>query len=224
MEYSAVTLEPLSAKSAESLRILRIDTRDLTDPDLIDPNNPNGNLYRYTGYLVFDYFITNSVGNAVVEFDTDSSFHVLWKISQIEHTDDDGPITSSTFDADESFDADELSAYDDTGGDDYPLQTVDVFGEWERLPVEGVYLQPGDYHVQIILTEESFHGSGVISYAGSWAGAMGANIQFFITYPSDKDKDGDVDGVDLTALMNDFTSETLEDFTAHFGSCFYPEL
>jgi hypothetical protein len=193
------------------------DRRDLTDPDLIDPKNPNGNLYRYTGYLVFDYFITGGAGNAVVEFETDSSFHVLWKTSQRTHTDDDGPTTSSTFDADESFDADELSAYDDTGGDDYPLQTVDVFGEWERLPVEGVYLQPGDYHVQIILTEESFHGSGVITYAGNWAGAMGANIQFFITYPSDKDKDGDVDGSDLIEYMS-IMDIGLEEFAESFGN------
>lgn len=36
----------------------------------------------------------------------------------------------------------------------YPLQTVDVFGKWERFPMGGMYLQPGDYLVQIILTQE----------------------------------------------------------------------
>ena len=140
--------------------------------DVTDPASPTGYLYRYTGYLVFDYFITDGAGDAVVEFDTDSSYHVLWKTSQRARTDDDGPVTSTTFDADDS------PAYDDTGGDDYPLKTVEVFGEWERLPVGGVYLQPGDYQVQIILTEESFHGSGG-SYAGNWAGAMGADIEVF---------------------------------------------
>lgn len=192
--------------------LVYLDRRDETDPA-----SPTGYRYRYTGYLVFDYFITDRAGNAIIEFETDSSFHVLWKTSQRIPTADDGTITSITFDADDFPD------YYDTEGDDYPLQTVDVFGEWERLPVGGVYLQPGDYHVHIILTEESFHGSGVIPYAGNWAGAMGANIQFFIPFPSDKDKDGDVDGVDLTALMNDFTPEALQDFAAHFGSCFYPE-
>ena len=39
----------------------------------------------------------------------------------------------------------------------------------------------------------------------------------------DKDKDGDVDGVDLAALINDYLPEATEDFTEQFGSCFYPE-
>lgn len=180
-----------------------------------EPTSPTGYLYQLTGYLVFDYFITDGVGNAVLEFEADSSYHVLWKTSQRTHTYDDGPITSTTFDADDS------PAYFDTGGDDYGVETVDVFGEWERLPVGEVYLQPGVYQAQIVLTEESFHGSGG-SYAGNWAGAMRANIQFFITYPDDKDNDGDVDGVDLTALMNDFTPEALQDFAVHFGTVFYP--
>jgi hypothetical protein len=183
---------------------------DLNDPDLIDPKNPNGNLYRYTGYLVFDYFITDSAGNAVVEFVADSSFHVLWKTSQHAPTVDDGPIASSIFDADDS------PAYDNTEEDDYPLQTVGVFGEWERLPVRGVYLEPGGYQAQIILTEESFHGSGG-SYAGTWAGAMGANIQFFINYPGDKDKDGDVDGTDLAELVANPDLLDLSAFAADFG-------
>lgn len=190
--------------------------RDLTNPGLIDPKNPNGNLYRYTGYLVFDYFITDSAGNAVIEFVADSSYHVLWKTSQRTHTNDDGPIASTTFDADGFPD------YYDTDGDDYPLQTVDVFGEWERLPVGGVYLQPGDYQTQIILTEESFHGSGD-AYSGNWAGAMGANLQFCITYPGDMDKDGDVDGLDLETVIEAFDPTfDLAQFALEFGriECF----
>jgi hypothetical protein len=62
---------------------------------------------------------------------------------------------------------------------DFPYQTVNIFGEWERLPVGEVYLQPGDYSAQIILTEESFHGSGG-QYSGGWAAAMSADIEFNI--------------------------------------------
>ena len=139
--------------------------------DIADPTSPTGLQYRYTGYLVFDYFITDEDGNAILNFDADSSYHVLFTTSQRARTAADGPLKSTTFDADDS------AAYDDTGGDDYPVQTMSVFGEWERLPVGGVYLQHGDYLAQMMLSEESFHGSGG-SFAGCWAAAMGADIQF----------------------------------------------
>ena len=57
--------------------------------------------------------------------------------------------------------------------------TVGVFGEWERLYVGGIYLRSGVYTCQIVLTEESFHGSGG-TYAGNWAAAMRATISFEI--------------------------------------------
>jgi hypothetical protein len=38
-----------------------------------------------------------------------------------------------------------------------------------------VNLQTGEYNCQIVLTEESFHGSGG-ALAGNWAGALSANI------------------------------------------------
>jgi hypothetical protein len=68
---------------------------------------------------------------------------------------------------------DPVSAYDV----DYPESTVSVFGEWERLPGGGVTLPVGDYEGQFILTEESFHGSGL---AGGWAAAMGAPAMFHL--------------------------------------------
>jgi hypothetical protein len=43
----------------------------------------------------------------------------------------------------------------------------------------GVPLPSGAYRCQIVLTEESFHGSGG-AYAGNWAGAMSAEIAFTI--------------------------------------------
>ena len=138
--------------------------------DIVNATSPTGLKYRYTGYLVFDYFITDENGNAVLNFETNSSYHVLWKTSQRSATPSDGPVKSRSFDADPS-----LSPAYDT---DYPPQTINIFGEWERLPVGGVHLQVGDYLAQIILTEESFHGSGGPPYAGNWAGAMGAQIDF----------------------------------------------
>lgn len=136
-----------------------------------DPSSPTGYHYRYTGYLVFDYFITDSDGAATLCFETGSCYHVLWKTSQRGNTANDGPVKTVTFDPDPS-----EPAYDD----DYPSNTVSIFGEWERLPMGGVHLQPWEYNCQIILTEESFHGSGG-PLAGNWAGAMSADITFTIT-------------------------------------------
>ncbi len=137
---------------------------------IANKDNPN---YRYTGHLSFGYLITDEVGNARFTFETDSSYHVLWRLTQRTPTDDDGLPKTSIFDADLS------SAYFDSGGDDYPLQTVSVYGEWERLPIGGVFPQPGDYSARIILTEESFPNS-VDPLAGDWAVSLGAGLQFKI--------------------------------------------
>ncbi len=40
-----------------------------------------------------------------------------------------------------------------------------------------VYLDPGNYTCQIILTEESFHGSAG-NIAGHWAAAMEGHLEF----------------------------------------------
>ena len=151
--------------------------------DIPDATSPTGLHYRYTGYLVFDYFITDEDGNASLEFETNSSFHVLWKTTQRTWTTSDGPIKTTTFDVDPL-----LSPAYDT---DYEEATISIFGEWERLPVGGIFLQPGDYIAEIILTEESFHGSGG-TFAGNWAAAMGAEISFNITQP-----DRIIDNTDL---------------------------
>jgi hypothetical protein len=137
--------------------------------DIPDDTSPTGLHYRYTGYLVFDYFITDEDGNATFEFEANSSFHVLWKTTQRTWTTSDGPIKTTTFDVNPLL----STAYDL----DYGETTISVFGEWERLPVRGIFLQAGDYVAEIVLTEESFHGSGG-SLAGNWAAAMGADIEF----------------------------------------------
>jgi hypothetical protein len=136
--------------------------------NITDPTSPTGLHYKYTGYLLFDYFITDEQGDATVLFETGSCYHVLWKTTQRTRTDDDGPLKTTTFIASPS-----SPAYNTT----YPTQTISLFGEWERLPMANVPLSPGDYTAQLVLTEESFHGDGG-QYAGNWAAAMSATIQF----------------------------------------------
>jgi hypothetical protein len=136
--------------------------------NITDATSPTGLHYKFTGYLLFDYFITNEQGNITVLFQTGSCYHVLRKTTQRAHTGDDGLIIVTTFIANTS-----SPAYDTN----YSEQTREIFGEWERLPIGGVPLAPGDYTAQLVLTEESFHGDGG-QYAGNWAAAMGATIQF----------------------------------------------
>lgn len=135
-----------------------------------DDSSPTGYHYRYTGYLPFDYFITNSTGDATLLFETGSCYHVLWKTDQRSHTTEDGPLKTVTFDPDPS-----QYAYDQ----DYLNSTISIFGEWERLPIGEVNLMSGQYDCSIVLTEESFHGTGPLH--GNWASAMNAQITFTIT-------------------------------------------
>jgi len=138
--------------------------------DIVDSSSPTGKLYQYTGYLPFDVFITDDSGNASHEFMTGSCFHVFWKTSQRTPTANDGPVKAG------QFNPNPLSpAYDI----DHDTATVGVFGEWERLPMGNVHLAAGEYGCQMILTEESFHGSGG-EHSGNWAAAMGADISFTI--------------------------------------------
>jgi hypothetical protein len=138
--------------------------------DINDITSPTGKHYRYTGYLVFDYFITDGLGSADFNFQCDSSFHVLWKTSQRVHTSDDGPIKEAMFAADPC-----SPAYDI----EYGLSIVDIFGEWERLPTGLVRLPLGEYEAQFVLTEESFHNCS--GFGGCWAAAMAGSCNFSIT-------------------------------------------
>ncbi len=148
----------------DDLYFMRRDEEDL--------DSPTGLRYRFSGYLVFDYFITDENGDASFTFEANSSYHVLWNTGQrAADINNDGPQKTATFDPDPA-----QTAYET----DYLQSTMTIFGEWERLPVGEVYLAPGAYDCRIILTEESFHGWPESPYAGQWAAAMGADIQFII--------------------------------------------
>ena len=134
-------------------------------------SSPTGKRYRFTGYLLFDFFITDENGYATLDFDADSSYHVLWKTSQRGQGERDGAQKNATVTA-----TPRHKAY----GRDQPAQTVSVYGEWERLPAGGVRLAPGAYAGRLLLTEESFHQSGGL-FAGNWAAAMAADVAFTIT-------------------------------------------
>ena len=141
----------------------------LENRDILESTSPTNHKYRFTGYLIFDYFITDNNGAATLQFETGNSYHVLFKTTQQSNTANDGPTKTATFGPTSQ------PAYDTI----YPSKTVSIFGEWERLQPGQVNLQPETYNCKIILTEESFHEPDAL--AGSWAGAMNANLNFSIT-------------------------------------------
>ena len=159
--------------------------------------------YIFEGYLLFDYFVTDKQGNASVHFTANSSFHVLWATP---HTDDtppydtghrnpgpsDSQVRWSQFTASPTANPD---AYDTDYGDAHE----GIFAEREtgRALSGELILSPGDYHLQLILTEESFHQSGL---GGGWASVLSTDDVYFVLVAfdgSDNDHDGSVDGSDL---------------------------
>lgn len=117
--------------------------------------------YVFEGYLLFDFFITDSLGSAEAAFVTDGSYHVLWWEHQRAKGPCDSPVLWSTV-VGHAGDV----AYD---GDVGPLD-VGVYAEIERLCDGETKLPAGAYNCRFILTEESFHQSG--EGEGYWASVL----------------------------------------------------
>lgn len=142
----------------------------LSRRDVVSATSPTGRLYRFSAYVVLAYFVTDSEGEGAASFAGDSSYHVLWTAEQRPQVADDGPLVTASVRPEPAH-----PAYD-VGGEE---TTVSVFGEWERLPVGGVFLGDGTYDCRILLTEESFHGMGG-TYAGFWAPALSKAVAFTV--------------------------------------------
>ncbi len=143
------------------------DIAYLSMRDLSEPTSPTGRKHRFTGYRLFDYLVTDSEGRATLDFAVRRTYHVLWKTSQLAPFACDGPVKTHAFDPQPGF------AYDV----DHPAATVSIFGEWERLPAHDQPLPPGSYILEFLLTEESFHDSGL---GGAWAHAGHGEARFTI--------------------------------------------
>lgn len=156
-------------------------------------NEPN---YVYQGYLLFGFFTTDQQGNATVTFSANSSYHVLWATNdstgagtghKIPGT-NDSPVIYYDFSASPVINS---TAYSTDYGDAH----VGIFAEWESgraLPGQ-LSLPMGEYFAQFVLTEESFHQSGL---GGGWTSVLEGDVNFLISIP---DGDINVDGVVNTA-------------------------
>ncbi len=135
-----------------------------------------GRVWDNIGYILLDYVITDDMGSVSKSLTLNSSYHVLWRTDQRTRQSDDGPVITRDVVVDTS-----SPAYDTT----LSTESVGVYGVRESgRPAPGsVVLPDGEYMVRLILTEESFHESG-LAYGGDWAGAMSNDdIQFTIGDP-----------------------------------------
>ena len=127
------------------------------------------------GYLLFDWFVTDGAGNAIRDFALDSSLHVLWRVGQRERAPEDGPPRWYRIDRGEYAYAPGLAG---------TVADVGMFAEWEpgRPAIGEVRLPPGDYRVQLNLTEESFHDNmddeRALAGGGFWAWVLDADLAF----------------------------------------------
>lgn len=142
---------------------------NITDSGLTTCVKKRGHDVR--GYLLFDWFVTDALGNADHEFALDSSFHVLWKTSQrLPRSQDSAAIPYAISRG--------AYAYPDAAVG--TTDTVSVYAEWEpNRPLPGtVQLAEGAYDVQFILTEESFHSTA--DGGGYWAKVLAGDVAFAV--------------------------------------------
>ena len=112
------------------------------------------------GYLVWAYFTTDENGNAAKTITTDSSYHVLYC---------SGGSCGATGNS-------QLTTGIDSNHSSLPLcNASDVSGQIERYSCGSLTLDPGNYDLKLVLTEESFHQS-----PGTWTTVMGSDINFEI--------------------------------------------
>ena len=119
---------------------------------------------------MFDYFITDENGDATFRLKPTAAIMCCGKPPSEPGQLQTDHIKTHTFDVDPAT----SPAYDT----DYGESSVSIFGEWERLPVGGVFLQPGDYSLKLFSPKNPF--MAVVELAGNWAAAMGADIEFSV--------------------------------------------
>jgi hypothetical protein len=161
-------------------------------------NNKDDPNYIYQGYLLFGFFPTDQQGNATVNFSANSSYHVLWATNDSTgvgtgHKNpgaNDSAVIYYDFSASPAINS---AAY----STDYGNAHVGVFAEWESgraLPGQ-LSLPVGEYLCKLVLTEESFHQSGL---GGGWASVLVGDVNFISVIPDgDVNTDGNVNAADV---------------------------
>ena len=151
--------------------------------------------------MLFDYFSTDQQGSATVSFSVNSSYHVLWATNDSTgagtgHKNlsaNDSAVIYYDFVASPAINSAVYST-------DYGNAHVGVFAEWEPgrdLPGQ-LSLPMGEYLFKLVLTEESFHQSGL---GGGWASVLVGDINFTAIPNGDINVDGVVNTADILLGM-----------------------
>ncbi|MCK5803458.1 MAG: hypothetical protein KAI66_11525 [Lentisphaeria bacterium] len=179
---------------------------------IVDGDN---NVHCYTGYLLFDFLVTDANGSVQRDFTLDSSYHVLFKTSQA--TPRDG------VDSEVTYQDVVVSPASEWYVKKRPTKTMGVFAEWQSdRPLPGTLEMPfGDYDVLLNLSEESFHETAPGS--GNWATVMSCeDFLFSIVSPPEQDAAvlgvtapgsipaGDLVDVTVTVANQGLYTETIE--------------
>lgn len=124
-------------------------------------------------YILFDYLVTDSKGNAVKDFDMDSSLHVLFN-------------ASCQWGGGHHDSAHRIYRITPHNPDIYAVPSERsrierIWAESEKNPgrpaIKELKLTPGTYSAELVLTEESFHSTG---NGGYWATVLCLPVEFEI--------------------------------------------
>ncbi len=128
----------------------------------------------YESYILFDFFVTDHLGNADKEFYLDSTLHVLFDTPM-----QGGPALGDSRAVKVSF--------TNTGSRLYANPKPAVVPHWvfaqseagqnTRPAIGEAFLPPGSYRVDLVLVEETFHGYGY-GDSGFWPTVMTCDVAF----------------------------------------------
>ena len=124
-------------------------------------------------YIIFDYFVTDGRGNAILDFSLDKSIHVLWNLSRQTPQVRVPDIRRYELDASDP----EIYARPKKN-----ISTEYIYAEPEiirYLSNDKIKLPPGKYNAFLTLTEESFHSYGMDN--GYWATPLKLPVEFYIS-------------------------------------------
>jgi hypothetical protein len=123
-------------------------------------------------YILFEHFVTDGSGAATKRFRLDSSLHVIWsqELNSRSPGAEDSAICPYTFAPDNP------AAYE-TPSSVETTQHLWLEHEWvnPRPAIGEARLPAGDYVARVVLTEESFHQSGL---GGTWATVLSGDVDF----------------------------------------------
>ncbi len=134
--------------------------------------------HSVSGYLLFDWFVTDARGDAKQPFALDSSLHVLWRVGQRDRGANDSPPRWYTLERDAHFYRPPLAG---------TQEQVGIFAEWEPdRPKRGeLRLPAGSYEVGLNVTEESFHANlgedRALEGGGFWAWVLQSELRFEVS-------------------------------------------